>query len=786
MKFSYNWLCELVEGLDATPKELGELITMKTAECEGVEPYAPWLDKVCAARLVSVEPIAGSKNKKVVIDAGPHGAKTVVCGAPNARPGIVSAYVPPGVALEGGREIRSVEIAGVLSEGMLASGAELGINRDAAGILEFEAEPGEPVPGCRPDYIIEIDNKSITHRPDLWGHHGLAREIAAILGKKLRDPVDMSLLPEGEPEIAVRIEDYDLCPRYSALAFDGIQVGPSPLWLQYRLQAIDLNPISNVVDVTNWIMAEIAEPMHAFDRDALRGETIIVRTARPGETITALNGETYELDEATLVIADEKGPVAIAGVMGGLDTGVVESTRRIVLESANFHPANIRKTSVRLKLRTDASMRFEKAQDPHNTVRGLARAVELFRKVSPGVRITGGLADAMRELPPPPRIALEMGWLARKLGRKVEQGEVKRILEALEFQVKETGPRSISVTVPSWRATRDVSIKDDLVEEIGRMVGYDTVPVQAPLIPSTVPPADPERALHRSLRALVSAQGFTEVYNYSFIGEELAREFGLDPEAHLRIVNPIAAELTLMRMSLVPGIVRNIRENAKHYEAFRLFEIGYEIHKKPNPEGKLPAPLPDEIDHLVAAIYTREGDGSAGLFEMKRLAECIMPGAEVVQAEARPYEHPFRSFEVHWRGRRLGRIFELHPKMLETGRAALLDIDLDVLLELGPREKKYKPLRRYPASAFDLSVVVDAREYAGSVQKRLAELAGDSLESIVFLRQYSGPPLPEGKKSLSFRLTVFAPDHTLTADEVSAIRQRIIDGMRAAGYELRL
>ncbi len=786
MKFSYNWLCELVEGLDASPKELGELITMKTAECEGVEPYAPWLEKVCAARVLSVEPIAGSKNKKVVIDAGRHGEKTVVCGAPNVRPGMISAYVPPGVTLAGGREIRSIEIAGVRSEGMLASGAELGINRDTAGILEFEAAPGDPVPGCRPDYIIEIDNKSITHRPDLWGHHGLAREIAAILGKKLRDPVDMSLLPGGEPEIAVRIEDFDLCPRYSALAFDGLEVGPSPLWMQYRLQAIDLNPISNVVDVTNWIMAEIAEPMHAFDRDRLKGDTIIVRTARPGESITALNGETYQLDEAALVIADESGPVAIAGVMGGLDTGVVESTRRIVLESANFHPANIRKTSVRLKLRTDASMRFEKAQDPHNTVRGLARAVELFRKVSPRVRLAGGLADAMRELPPPPQIDLEMDWLARKLGRTVEQDEVKRILEALEFRVEEAAPKAIRVTVPSWRATRDVSIKDDLVEEVGRMVGYDSIPIEAPLIPSAVPPADEERALHRRLRALVSAQGFTEVYSYSFISEDLAREFGLDPEAHLRILNPIAAELTLMRMSLVPGIVRNVRENAKHFEAFRLFEIGYEIHKKPNPEGKHPAPLPDEIDHLVAAIYAREGDGSAGLFEMKRLAECIMPGAEVAEAEARPYEHPFRSFEVRWRGKTLGRIFELHPKMLEAGRAALLDVNLDTLLELGPPEKKYRPLRRYPASAFDLSVVVGMREYAGAVQKRLAELAGEALESIVFLRQYSGPPLPEGKKSLSYRLTVFAPDHTLTAEEVSAIRRRIIDGMREAGYELRL
>lgn len=777
MKFSYNWLCELVEGVDVGPKDLGELITMKTAECGGVEAYGEHLAHVCAARVLSVEVLPGIRNKKVIVETGRHGKKTVVCGAPNCREGVISAYVPAGVRL-GAVEIRKVEISGVESDGMLASGAELGINRDGEGILEVSAEPGEAIPGCAPDFIIEIDNKSITHRPDLWGHHGLAREVAAILHRPLRDPVDPDRLPKGDPDIAVRIDNFDLCPRYSALTFENVAVGPAPLWMQYRLESIGLNTINNIVDVTNYIMSEISEPMHAFDRDALTGNIIIVRSAAADEFIAALNNEIYQLDSSNLVIADSKGPVAIAGVIGGQDTGVVGSTRRLVLESANFRAASIRKTSAKLKLRTDASIRFEKAQDPTNTVRGLARAVELFGLVSPGVRLVGGVADAKKEIPAAPRITLDVDWLARKLGRPVEAPGVCEILEALQFGVQKLSPKTIAVTVPSWRATRDVSIKDDMVEEVGRMMGYGSIVPEAPHIPSSVPPANEERAFHHDVRATASAQGFTEVYNYSFLSEEMAREFGMEPAAHVAVANPIASDQSLMRMSLVPGIVRNIRDNSRHLEEFRLFEIGYEIHRRA--DG-----LPDEIDHMLGAVFSRDGDGSDGLFELKRLAECLMRGAEVRPTQARPFEHPARAADVLWRGKAAGRLFELFPGMVE-GRAALIDLNLDTMRSLGPVPKKYQPLRRFPASAFDLSVVAGLRELSGDIRNLLASHAGASLESIRFLRQYSGPPLPEGKKSLSYRLTVFAPDHTLSTEEVSSIRQRVIDGMRAAGYELRL
>lgn len=778
MKFSYNWLREMVPSLTTEPAELLHLMTLKTAECEGIESAGAHFATVVAARVLSVETIReGAHNRKATIDAGPLGTRTVVCGAPNCRPGITTAYAPPGTRLDN-IEISRRAVDGVESDGMLCSAAELDINKDHEGIVELDGlAPGTPLPNLAPDHIIEVDNKSLTHRPDLWGHYGMAREVAAITGQPLRDPVDLSLVPSDSPAVKVAIEDFALCPRYSALVIDNVKIGDSPLWLQQRLQSVGINPISNVVDITNWVMAELGQPMHAFDADKLSGDTIYVRNARENEPLTALNGEAYSLTPAALVIADDSGAIALAGVMGGNDSAIGPSTTRIVFESANFHAANIRRTSVRLKLRTDASMRFEKSQDPANTVRGLARAVDILRQICPGIRIIGGLADLAAPSKPAPTIQLSMDWLIRKLGRAIAASEVRSILEALRFGVTEAEPGIFTVTVPSWRATKDISIRDDLVEEIGRMIGYATITPVAPETP-TVPPVDnPRRKAHRALRALVSAQGFDEVYNYSFLSEETAARFGFAPESHLKVLNPISSDQGLLRLSLVPGLWKNIQDNARHHDSFRLFEIGFEIHKKAGS-------LPDEVPHLAAAIYQKTRE-QGPFYEAKRLAECILPGCELVPAAARIFEHPSRTADILWRGATAGRVFEFHPSFVE-GRAVLLDINLGVVESLGPVDKRYKPIRRFPSSAFDLSVITAQRTLIGDIEKQLRQHAGPQLEAIDFLRQYEGAPLAEGQKSVSFRLTIAATDRTLSSDEVSAVRDQIISGMRTLGFELRV
>ena len=762
MKFSYNWLREYVEGLDIPPAKLEVLITMKTAECEGIEEVGAYLGSACEARVETVEHIANSHNVKARVETSRYGAKMVVCGAPNCRVGLTTVYVP----------LAKKVIQGIESDGMLASGAELGINRDGAGIIE-----GAAIAGCEPDSVIEIDNKSVNHRPDLWGHFGMAREVAAIAQRGLADPAKLELLPDGPSPVKVEIADFDLCPRFSALVFENVTLGPSPLWLQYRLSAIGLNPISNIVDLTNYVMAELAQPMHAYDRDRLNGETIFVRPARDRERIVALNEEEYALKPSNLVIADAAGAIGIAGVIGGLGTAISEKTTNVVFESGNFQAASVRRTSVDIKLRTDASMRFEKSQDPVNTVRGLARVVELMREVSPGARLVGGLVDRKRPLPEAPEVELPIEWVVRKLGRNVAPAEIRSILQSLGFGLRETRPAVFTVTIPSWRATKDISLKDDLVEEIGRMVGYDSITPQAPAVLDTVPPQEESRAFHRAARAMFTAQGFTEVHNYSFVSEDLARKFGFEPDDHVRVANPIASDQNLLRISLLPEIYGNITENRKHFERFRLFEIGREIHKQASG-------LPHEMTHLVAVIYTKD-DGAADLLELKRAAECLMAGAETSPAVARGFEHPARVAEVSWRGERVGRIFELHPNLLE-GRAAVLDLDLEIVLKLRPRDKTYTPLRRFPSSQFDLSVIAGTRELVGDLHRKIKEFAGELLESIEYVRQYSGPPLPENTKSVSFRLTVGSLERTLSSDEAGAIRARIIEGMRGLGYELRV
>ena len=681
MKFSYQWLSDLVPGLTIEPADLERLITMKTAECEGVE------------RL----PVAD---------------------------------------------------------------------------------------GLSADWIIEIDNKSLTHRPDLWGHLGMAREVAAIANLPLADPVRLEALTASEPVVKVQVDDHALCPRYSALLFENVTVEPSPRWLQARLEALGVNPINNIVDMTNYVLLEVPQPMHAFDAARLNGETIFIRTARRGESFRALNGERYTLDAADLVIADSSGPVGLAGVIGGMSSAISETTTRVILESANFLASSVRLTAARHKLRTDASIRFEKSLDPENTLRGLARAVELFNELCPGIRVLGGPTDEHGALPHAEPVLLPVQFVSRKLGTEITEGTICRILNALGFAVREMAPGLLSVTIPTWRATKDISVKDDLVEEIGRMVGYQEITPAAPLVAAVVPPSDPMRVYLRKVRAGFAAEGFTEIYNYSFVNEAEAQRLLMNGPQHIALQNPIAVELSHLRVSLLPGIFRNILANVRHYREFRIFEIGSEIHVS---DGNA---LPREIRHAVAALYNAQSD-EQDLFELKRVAECVFPSCLFTAAEARPYEHPARTAEIHWHDSVIGRMFELHPSLLHDegieGRAFICDVDLELAQTIASRyQLKYRPFRKYPTSGFDLSVVAPLNMPVQRIQEELSRLAGVDLALIDFVRQYAGPPLPEGQKSVSYHLEVGALDRTLTAEEVTQIRNRIIQGMRESGFDLRI
>jgi phenylalanyl-tRNA synthetase beta chain len=681
MKFSYNWLRELVPGLQMDVTELARQITMKTAECEGVH------------------------------DPGAFAGASVAAVA--------------------------------------------------------RAENSEP------DSIIEIDNKSLTNRPDLWGHLGMAREVAAIAGLSVADPVGELPAAASTGDLSITIEDAALCARFSGQRVENVNVAPSPLWMQYRLNSLGVNPINNLVDVTNYVLCELGQPMHAYDADLL-GDTIVVRAARNGESILALNGEKYSLSPEDIVIADANKPVGIAGIIGGNDTAIRGTTKRIVLEAANFPAAQVRKSSSRLKLRTDASMRFEKGQDPENTVRALARAVELLKQISPGSQAEAPI-DVYARKSTPPKIQLDIDWAERKLGRKLSTEEVINIFRSLVFGVEQLDARKLQITVPSWRATKDISIPEDLVEEIGRMVGYASIVPQAPAVQSEPTPRNLQHEQQRAIRAAMVGQGFTEVSNYSFISDADAAMFVEWTGTLLQVSNPIVAEQKYLRTSLLPGIYRNLVDNSRYFNDFRLFEIGREYHK--NKDGS-----PMEQTHLMAAIYGRDTSG-ANVLEMKRVAQYVLPKFNVVP-EKRHEEsvHPERTAQIEVSGRWVGSLYELHPSLLQRGRAAILDLDLDALQALPTQRQAYRPLRRFPTSSFDLSIVAPAHTLVADLENKLRQLAGDSLVSLQFLLIF---PLPPDKKSVSFRLTLGADDRTLTAEEVTRTRERVVEGIKSAGFELR-
>src|SRR5215472_3005547 len=682
MKFSYNWLRELVPGLNIDVTRLAQQITMKTAECEGVHD-------------------------------------------PGAFPG--------------------------------ASVADVA-----------RAENSEP------DSIIEIDNKSLTNRPDLWGHLGMAREVAAIAGLNVVDPVGDLPAPASKGDLSIAIDNANQCARFSAQRVENVKVAPSPLWMQVRLNSLGINPINNLVDVTNYISCELGQPMHAYDADLL-GNTIVVRAARKGEEILALNGEKYSLGEDDIVIADAHKPVGIAGIIGGNDTAIRPSTKRIVLEAANFPAAPVRKSSARLKLRTDASMRFEKGQDPENTVRALARAVELLKEISPGSQAAAQPIDNYARKLPLPKIELDLDWTERKLGRKLSTEEAVTIFKALAFAVEQRGSRKLVLTVPSWRATKDISIPEDLVEEIGRMVGYASITPQAPAVLAEPVARNLDHEQQRAIRETFSGQGFTEVSNYSFISDADAEMFGYPTDKLLQVANPIIAEQKYMRLTLLPGIRRNLVDNSRYFTDFRLFEIGRAYSK--TGDGK-----PFERNHLAAAIYGRDTNGT-NLLEMKRVSQFLAPDCKIVPAKPRDKNaHPERSAYVEIGGQRFGYLFELHPALLERGRAAILYIHLDALQVISAPAHKYQPLRRFPTSSFDLSIVAGTSEPVANLENQLRHLAGAHLVSLQFLLIF---PLPQDKKSVSFRLTVGADDRTLTNEEVTGIREHVVAGIKSAGYELR-
>lgn len=796
MKLSLNWIKDFVALDTLDPQNVMTRVTISTAEVEGVEIINRHFAQVVTARVLELRPHPNADKLKLARVNDGMGEVEVVCGAPNVAVGQIVALARAGALLPKGR-LELATIRGVRSEGMLCAEDELGLSDDHAGLLVFPPETPlgltlDKIYGGE-DILFEVENKSLTHRPDLWGHYGFAREFSAIYGQTLREPDlgAVSLAPSA-PLDPLRIENLapELCPRYSALVLRKVSVVPSPIWMQQRLRAVGLRPINNLVDVTNYVMLELAQPLHAFDRRRIAGDLIRVRRAEAGERFTTLDKQEHTLTTEQLVIADAGRPIALGGVMGGLDSEIVPDTTCLVLESANFHAAGIRRTATRFNLRTESAQRFEKAQDPANTVPAILRAVELLRLTCPQLEVASLLLDSWPQPPKAVEIEIDFDYIHEHLGERLPEERIIEILRSLHFGVKVLGNRAMLIAVPSYRATKDVGIKADIVEEIGRIFGYDNIAPRAPKVLSDPPEHNLLRELEWRLKdIMVQRLNFCEVYNSSFTDGPALERCGFSTAQTLALRNPLSVEADRMRPTLVPHIIANVAKNQRGYEALRLFELGHAIRK----EDPASRELPLETLRLCGALAKQSDDtpfyavkGCVGeLLSVLGYTDWRCDAA----AQVPGWAHPGRVAEIRIGQTSLGFIGELHPRVADAHelpfRVALFDLDVAALFALPKPECTFTPLRRFPVNPIEMTVVMDKRESVARVEECIRVAGGAFLLSYSYLYGYEGERLAADKKAVTYNVVFGAPDRTLSGDEVSSLHKNLTATLRQAGFPLR-
>lgn len=817
MKVSLNWLNDFVDLSGISPEEIGSRLTMGVVEVEGIEKQGAQLDGIVVGRVtrISAHPDA-DKLQVCMVSAGEQEVQ-VVCGGTNLKKGMLVAFGTVGATVQwhGGEEmvLKKIKIRGVESSGMICASDEIGLQEMFPKKSEFEildltdvisAKAGTPLALALGlgDVIFDIDNKSMTHRPDLWGHFGLARELSALFGRKLKEMRPRAVKEGDEVMLAVDVRDPNLCPRYMAVVVDGVEVAESPDWMKARLKAVGVNPKNNIVDITNFVMMELGEPMHAFDSDRINTKaatdavaSIAVRRAKAGETLTTLKGDECALDHETLVIADGLRPIALAGIMGGEVSGVVSGTRRIIIESANFDAVNVRRTATRLGLRTDSSARFEKSLDPNMAEVGLRRAVELVRELCPSAKVVSRVADVKNFQLAVGPIELTHEFLQKKLGTEIETGEVAGILERLGFDVKERRGQ-YSIGVPSWRATKDISIPEDIVEEVARHFGYGKIPPALPDMNIAPPPRDSLLTLKRRVQeALCGEAGFVETLNYSFEKPEWLARMGVRTHEHIELDNPVAKDRPLLRRSLIPNLLENIERNLHRSPEVALFEVGRTFIREHDGEyadiGN-DARLPLQ-DTMLAAAYAKKTDDEP-FYELALALQILMNRLGIAYRLERtagdePFIHPGRSAVVFAGGEAVGSIAELHPHTAGVlgieSRTAFFEINLSVLSDCASSASSYHPLPQYPSVARDIAFLVGVETAHADVERALLHV-DELIEEVELFDVYAGRNIEKGKKSMAYRIVYRSPDRTLDAREADGVHERVAQMLnREFGAEVR-
>jgi len=797
VRVPYRWLREFAET-DASAREAAERLTMAGIEVAGLAPVVEGLRGVVVAEIAAVAPHPAGPPLtvcEVVTGAARH---TVVCGAPNVRPGVRAAFAPPGAVLPGGRRVEAAVVRGRVSEGMLCSEAELGVGEEAGTILLLD--PEAPLGGDLADYLglddVVLEVEVMPNRPDCLSVAGLAREVAALTEGRFRLPEIR--VPEEEPPAAaltsVRIDAPERCGRFTARVLLDVRVGPSPAWLAQRLRAVGLRPINNVVDVTNYVMWELGHPLHAFDYDRLAEHRIVVRPARPGEVLTTLDGQTRTLDPSMLVIADASQAVGVAGVMGGAASEVSPATRRVLLESAYFEPASIRRTARALGLATEASYRFERGADIEGLRMASDRAAQLMAELA-GARVARGIVDVYPRPRPPVRLRLRIERVRRVLGAAPPVDRVGTILRALGFPT-EARDGGFDVVVPSFR--RDVAIEDDLVEEVARVWGYGEIPATLPAGTLSLTRRPRPVVVQDTVRRALAAAGYQEAVTLSLIDPAHLAHLGLEP-GDPRVVavrNPLAADRSVLRPTLLFGLLEAVQTNVRRQTAdVRLFEIGRVF------EGKGAGQPPREetrVGVVLTGLRTARAwfapKARADVFDAKGAVETVVEalgrGEVEVEALAAPYLEEGRGATVIVRGAPVGVFGEIHPALQRAfdlpAPVFFAELSLDRLEAVPGRPLVHRPLPRFPAVLRDLAVVVPADLPAAEVSRVIQGIPNPCLRRVLLFDVYRGEQVGPDRKSLAYSLLYQADDRTLTDAEVNAMHAEVVARLRAVlGAEVR-
>ena len=796
-----NWLREFVD-FDFSPEDLAHRVTMVGLEVEAMEKLGEGLDSVIVARLAAVEPHPDAERLTLCrVDTG-NEEIPVVCGAKNHKTGDLVALAQVGTVLPGNFKIKKSKIRGCESVGMLCSEKELGLAEDSAGIMILS--PGLPLGIPVFDALklkdVRFEIGLTPNRSDCLSVVGIAREVAALAGNTLRPLVSTAFEGVGDinSQTSIRVEEPDLCPRYTARLVRGVKIGPSPPWLARRLESVGIRSISNVVDVTNFVMMELGQPLHAFDFNHLRDNRIVVKRAGGGEIFTTLDSREHKLCEDDLVICDGQGSVALAGVMGGENSEIDENTIDVLLESAYFAPDTVRRTSKRLGIHSEASHRFERGIDIDMVPIALERATQLIVETAGG-EAAGGLIDVFS---PPSRIEnLTVSTEKTKalLGIQIDTLRIKALLESIGLSVKDLGREMLEVKVPSFR--HDLEREVDLIEEVARLYGYDHIPATLPtgeLESWLVPPHGKSVA---RLRECLTALGFSEIVNYSFVSPLSWDRILLatdDPRRkNIRLLNPLAEDQSVMRTSLVPSLLDCVSKNiAYRSQDLKLFELrpvffvaeGAEIaHEKlalslaicgrREPEGW--AQIGDDVD-----FYDLKGvvEEFLALF----LVDQVVFDEKLSEA----FYHPGKSCALKIGSHVLGTMGEIHPKVLESfdidNSVYLLDLDLEMLFQNVGVSKRFRIPSKFPETQRDTALLVDADIFAQEVFTTVRKVKSPYLRDYVLFDLYRGKGIPEGKKSLAVRMCYGSDEKTLTDDEVNKAHQKIVESLcERLGAEIR-